>query len=147
MDAIMGMDLSGEGGYFRFSNYAWYAALKLAHEHGWEPAGTKPPEFTVYALDGVSVDEVATRANRQRYYANWDGDYVTYQQVVSDEDAANIADALERALEDVPEEGNFAKPVLTAAQYQALARNELSDEEISEAIDWYIKHRAERPHR
>jgi hypothetical protein len=34
MNAIMGMDLSGKGGYFRFSNHAWCAALELAHEHG-----------------------------------------------------------------------------------------------------------------
>src|SRR3712207_9235910 len=86
----MGRDLSGEGGYFRFSIHGWCAALELAHEHGWEPAGTEPPEFTVYAPDGVTVDEVRTRAERQRY-ANWDGGYFTNEyQVVSDEDAANI---------------------------------------------------------
>ena len=70
----MGMDLSGKGRYFCFSQGTWRAVLGLAWEHGWEPAGTKPPEFTVYAPDGVTVDEVATRAERQRY-ANWDGGY------------------------------------------------------------------------
>jgi len=48
-------------------------------------------------------------------------------------------------LDLVPEEGGFAKPLLTGARWQALAHGELSDEEISEAIDRYIKHRAERP--
>jgi hypothetical protein len=145
MDAIMGMDLSGKGGYFRFSNDAWYAALELAHEHGWEPAGTKPPEIAVYAPDGTTVDEEVPRVERQAY-EDWDGDYFyNDDRLVTDEDARNIADALERALDLVPEEGGFAKPVLTAAQWQALARGELSDEEISEALDRYIKHRAERP--
>jgi hypothetical protein len=101
MNEIMGMDLSGKGGYFRFSHRAWGAVLELAREHGWEPAGTKPPEITVYAPDGVTVDEVATRAARQRY-ANWDGVYVANnRQVICDADAANIVDALERALDDV----------------------------------------------
>jgi hypothetical protein len=141
----MGMDLSGKGGYFRFSIHRWRAALGLAHEHGWEPAGTKPPEFTVYAPDGVTVDEVRTRVERQRY-ADWDGDYFYNDgRLVTDEDARNIADALERALDLVPEEGGFAKPLLTAAQWQALARDELLDEEVSEARDRYVKHRAERP--
>jgi hypothetical protein len=102
MNENMGMILIGEGGSFRFSHRGWGTVLELAWEHGWEPAGTKPPEWTVYAPDGVTVDEVATRAERQRY-ANWDGIYVANNhQVVSDEDAANIVDALERALDDVP---------------------------------------------
>jgi len=88
------MDLTGEGGYFRFSHGTWRAVLELAREHGWEPAGTKPPEGTVYAVGGGTVDEEATRAARQ-HYADWDGGYFWNEyQVVSDEDAANIADAL-----------------------------------------------------
>jgi hypothetical protein len=139
------MDLSGKGGYFRFSNYAWYAALALAREHGWEPAGTKTPEVTVYAPDGTTVDEVATRMKRQAY-GDWDGDYFYNDgRLVTDEDARNIADALERALDLVPEEGDFAEPLLTPAQWQAVARDELSEEEIGEALNRYVKHRAERP--
>jgi hypothetical protein len=55
MNTNMGMDLSGKGGYFRFSNHRWRAALELAHEQGWEPDGTEPPEMTVYAPDVVST--------------------------------------------------------------------------------------------
>ena len=98
----MGMDLRGEDGSFRFSHRAWGTVLELAREHGCEPAGTKPPEITVYAPDGVTVDEEATRVER-KLYANWDGLYAANnRQVICDEDAANIADALERALDDVP---------------------------------------------
>jgi hypothetical protein len=103
MNANMGMDLSGRGGYFRFSNSAWCAVLELAYEYGWEPAGTEAPEFTFYAPDGVTVDEAQTREWRQ-HYRNWDGSYFGNAfQVVCDEDAANIAEALERALDDVPD--------------------------------------------
>ena len=52
----------------------------------------------MYAPDGVTVDEVRTRASRQ-YYANWGGGYFTNDfQVVCDEDA-NVAHALKRALD------------------------------------------------
>jgi hypothetical protein len=144
MNEIMGMDLSGKGGYFRFSNYGWRAALELAHEHGWEPAGTVPPKFTVYALDGVTVDEVRTRAERQSY-ANWSGGYFTNDyQVVSDEDAANIADALERALDDVPDEGG-GDHLLTPAQHQAVQRGELSEEELDKVIEQVMERQAASP--
>jgi hypothetical protein len=124
MNAKMGMDLSGKGGYFRFSINGWCAALVLAWEHGWEPAGTKAREVTVNAPDGATVDEVRTRASRQ-YYANWGGGYFTNDfQVVCDEDA-NIADALKRALDYVPDE--------------------LSQEEFGEALEQSMERRA-APH-
>jgi hypothetical protein len=124
----MGMDLSGKGGYFRFSNSAWCAVLELAYEHGWEPAGTKAPEFTFYAPDGVTVDEVETRTWRQ-LYRDWNGSYFGNAfQVVSDEDAANIAEALERALDDVSDEGG-GRHLLPPAQHQAARRGELSQED------------------
>jgi hypothetical protein len=146
MNANMGMDLSGKGGYFRFSQGRWGAVLKLAHEHGWEPAGTVPPEFTVYAPDGVTVDEVRTRAERQSY-ANWEGGYFTNDtQVVSDEDAANIADALERALDDVPYGGN-GDDLLNSTQYQAAQRGELSREELDKVLEQVMERRAGSPPR
>jgi hypothetical protein len=99
----MGMDLSGAGGYFRFSITSWGHVLQLAHDHGWEPAGTEPPMITVYEPDGT-VDEEGTRLHREAE-EDWDGGYFwnSYQSVI-DEDAANIADALERALDDVPDQ-------------------------------------------
>jgi hypothetical protein len=98
----------------------------------------------VYAPDSVAVDEVATRAERQRY-ANWDGGYFTNDyQVVSDEDAANIADALERALDDVPDEGGGGH-VLTPAQYHAAQRDELSREDLDKAIEQFMERRAASP--
>jgi hypothetical protein len=58
--------------------------LTLAHEFGgWEPLGTEPPESWEWR--------------------EWSGSYQSndYQRV-TEEDARNLADALERALPDVP---------------------------------------------
>jgi hypothetical protein len=144
MNANMGMDLSGKGGYLRFSQGAWRAVLALAHEHGWEPAGTEPPKVTVYAPDGVAVDETGTRTGRQRY-ANWGRGYFTNDcQGVSDEDAANIADALERAMDDVPDEGGRGN-LLTPAQHQAVQRGELSPDEFDRALEQFMERWAASP--
>ena len=77
----MGMDLDGKGGDFRFNIYGWRAVLALAEMNGWEPAGT------------VLEQELG-----------WSGGYDTNDgQTVTAEDAARLADALERALPDLPD--------------------------------------------
>ncbi len=77
----MGMDLEGEGGYFRFNIHQWSAVLVLAQRNGWEPAGT-----------------VLERA------PGWAGRYDTNDgQTVTAVDAGRLADALERALPDIPD--------------------------------------------
>jgi hypothetical protein len=141
----MGMDLSGEGGHFRFSQDAWGAALELAREHGWEPAATEPPEeFVVYAPDGVTVHEEATQQERKAW-EGWDGSYLyNSRQVVTDEDAANIAASLERALEDIPEEGGATDKLLTPEQYQRMHRSELPHEEFDEALEGFVERQRER---
>jgi hypothetical protein len=74
------MDLSGKGGEMSFNNGTWGHLLKLATMNGWEPAGTR---------------------KRSR---EWDGNYWTNDgQRVTDDDARNLADALEEALPDVPD--------------------------------------------
>jgi hypothetical protein len=118
--------------------------LELAREHGWEPAGTEPPEWTAYTPDGV-VDEEATRAERQGY-ANWGGGYFTNEyQVVSDEDAANIADALECSLDDVPDEGGGVGRLFTNTQWEALQSGELPEEVIDEALERFMERKTTRP--
>jgi hypothetical protein len=95
----MGMDLSGKGGNLHYSHVNWRALLELADKYGWKPAGTEPPDSVFYHED-CTVDEEMTEGYRQMY-EDWDGSYFGNFcfQWVTDEDAANIADALEFALE------------------------------------------------
>ncbi|HWE35075.1 MAG TPA: hypothetical protein VG406_00775 [Isosphaeraceae bacterium] len=90
----MGLDLISESGdSYRFGGFGWATILGLAQRYGWEPRGTLPPE---------GWEESEGEPNEP-----WDGEnYGTCDgQLVSAEDAAAIADALEAALADpaVPE--------------------------------------------
>ena len=73
------MDLSGAGGYFRWSAGAWSQILNLGMQHGWEPIGTGPPR-------GMR------KAECQGFYHGNDG------QLFYARDAKKLADALEQAL-------------------------------------------------
>jgi hypothetical protein len=98
----MGTDFSGKGGYFSVNNATWREVLVLAHEHGWEPAGTEMPKSILYNEDG-SIRAGHTRACWEAA-KNWESmDYFSnVSQWVTDEDASIVADALERALEAEP---------------------------------------------
>lgn len=82
----MGIDLRGAGGQLHFSSQGWAKILELAHSHGWEPEGTLKPGH-------LAEDE------------SWDGTYFTsdYQKVTA-EDASHLAEALEKALAEIPEQ-------------------------------------------
>jgi hypothetical protein len=94
----MGMDLGGKGGYFRFNNATWREVLKLAYDYGWKPAGTEPGRWIdeMGELDKQMCPDPETWESMD-YFSNG-------YQWVTDEDAGNIAEALERALEDIPDE-------------------------------------------
>src|SRR5215217_4990890 len=100
----MGVDLmNANGDYKRFNWSNWRALLELAYEYGWKPAGTAPPQWQYLDHDG-NVDHERTKA----YWwceEDWSGTYFyNERQWVTEEDAANIAEALERTLEDIPDE-------------------------------------------
>ena len=77
----MGIILEGAGGDIWASVFEWGQLLRLAQSYGWVPAGT--------VLDEPNV--------------GWNGGYQTndWQRVTVD-DARNLADALSRALHDLP---------------------------------------------
>jgi hypothetical protein len=94
----MGMDLCGVDNerYFRVGNVAWAKALHLARNHGWEPAGTIDDGFGPAMCNGDDFEPgCPIREERGRYDYN-DGWVVTH------DDARAIADALEKALDDIP---------------------------------------------
>jgi hypothetical protein len=81
----MGFNLSNGKENIRFSTVSFYKTLGLAKTYGWIPKGTNCPE---------KMDELE----------NWDGEYYTnLGQYVTSEDAINLAKALERALENIPD--------------------------------------------
>ncbi|NWG18818.1 MAG: hypothetical protein HXY39_00680 [Chloroflexi bacterium] len=83
----MGMDISGAGGYFRWTNLGWSEVLSLARSAGWEPVGTGPPRGVLKA--------------------DWSGTYFSNDgQLVYARDAKRLADALERAIAECPAEDN-----------------------------------------
>ncbi len=89
----MGMDLSGAGGEFRWNFFSWPRLLQIAEEYGWEPAGT--------TVDPHDEEEMP--------HGRWSGGYTSNDaQTVTAEDARNLADALERALPDIPDEDVLA---------------------------------------
>ena len=85
----MSIDLSNENGRtLKYSGSMWRGLMILALNNGWEPAGTKLPEH--YS---------------EEMRSNWDGNYsLNDLQIVSANDAVNIAHALESALEQPPTE-------------------------------------------
>jgi hypothetical protein len=108
------MDLSGVGGYFRFNCSAWTQVLELGRLFGWEPAGTVPDvDLQLSVRFGDEKGNLTgTEEEREQFAAEvrreWDGSYCNGGyfsndfQVVTAEDATNLAEALERALLDVP---------------------------------------------
>jgi hypothetical protein len=109
----MGMDLSGVGGYFRWSAGSWSQILDLGLQHGWEPTGTGPPRGTY-------------KADHQGIYHGNDG------QLFYARDAKKLADALEQALAEM----SFKKPVKKKRIDQ---RDWLSSPEGIESIRQFIK--------
>ena len=79
----MSMTLSGTERSLCVDHGAWSQVLLTAHENGWEPMGTLPPIFDQDSLD-------------------WSGNYTSNDsQLVGEEDAASLGDALERALLEI----------------------------------------------
>src|SRR5690242_7336785 len=82
-DEKMSMTLSGTERTLLVGHGAWGQVLSTAQENGWEPMGTLPPIYGQEALD-------------------WSASYTSNDsQLVIDEDAASLADALERVLLDI----------------------------------------------
>ena len=77
----MGYDLTSESGdTLRFNGAGWALLLNVAEAYGWQPLGSLPPT-------DCSGD--------------WDGTYDANEgQIVSREDAKNLADALTQAQND-----------------------------------------------
>ena len=106
----MSVTLSHHGDHYYIQNLGWVNLLKLAYEYGWEPAGTELLLADVVYVNGKVDYEATERFNAPRKDYDWDGSYFGSDfQFVTDEDAANIADALERAIDDIPNQQAYTR--------------------------------------
>jgi hypothetical protein len=104
-----------------FNIFIWPLLLELAVSYGWKPAGTRAP------ID-IYTGEIMT--------GEWDGSYCSNDgQVVIKEDAASLADALERALPDIPDhEIPVKQEVLSIDQLGPILANVIENEFGKDAI-------------
>src|SRR5262245_55203115 len=105
---IMGLDADGElcpktvigpegepdpeRRYYRYGGAQWKRALDLGIQHGWRPMGTVPSESSRSAWEEFG------RFENDYQPSDWQ-----YCKQFLAEDAANLADALQRAMADEPE--------------------------------------------
>ena len=93
----MTFDLVGRGGHMNLTMNTWTTLLDLAQQYGWEPMGTE-------------VNLARARANAQAAGEEfdpddlyWRGSYLcAFGDIVGDQDAKNLAAALERFLSEYP---------------------------------------------
>jgi hypothetical protein len=106
----LGPALYGACGEFSLSDRAWRLLLALASAYGWMPAGTQPPD-PEYVDDELS-----------HMAAPWDGRYTPPEcQRMTGSDARAIADALEHALPDIPDQDALSEKVLAPSAAAPLA--------------------------
>jgi hypothetical protein len=93
----MGMDLTNVAGEtYRFNTTSWRKVLELACQYGWKPQGTEPGRW--YDETGRLCEQLSPNPDE------WNGSYFSNDfQWVTDKEAANIAHALEQALDDIPD--------------------------------------------
>jgi hypothetical protein len=80
--------------------HAWGCVLKLGSDYGWKPKGTKAPTFCWCSKNKLKNDQICEICCIPEN--EWHGSYFCNDgQVTTTEDALNIADALEKANEDL----------------------------------------------
>lgn len=93
----MSFDIVGKGGHMCLTTNTWATLLNLAQASGWEPMGTK------VNLAQCRADAAAMGHAFDPHDLYWSGSYLcTFGDVVTDQDAKNLADAPDRFLSDYP---------------------------------------------
>ena len=139
----MGYDLTNieTGAEFRVQFVAWHKALALGRLYGWVPAGTRPrPEYGNLVPDPDDEREHPTlyATDRAAFAADWptlpleDQYVVNERQRVTTEDATAWAEALTRALPDIPDHADPAEKVVTIG--------DVTDPEQVAALGWLGPH-------
>ncbi len=116
----MGFDLTGHGGEFWWNIFVWPRLLDVAKRYGWKPAGTR-----LRREDG-SIDDSWARGYDSSDF-----------QWVSTEDASALADALERALPDMPDHDALEHKTVPIPEAQARLGPvaAVGDQDVEVAVD------------
>lgn len=154
----MSTSIGNAHGDMTLNNTAWSNLCQLAMMYGWEPAGTEPArwgELTDPHYIHVRDEwDAAWRVARDRgdepppypeipesAYTweppelNWDGNYWTNDgQFVTDEDARNMAAAVERSLDDIPDHYAMDHKTKPIEGYPGLAA--ITDDDFSPIEFW-----------
>ena len=108
-----------------FSRQFWSKALELAGVYGWKPLGTRPP----------------SHLNFYKLGAEWNGGYLTNDgQTVKAEDARSLAAALERSLDDIPNEdipvdwNSMVRPEDDLPEWLSPEEREFIEEELQDGL-------------
>lgn len=132
----MTMDLIGKQRETCFNNHTWGLLLELAQEYGWKPAGAIATDEDEEIKEPCEVLEL-TEEELQKYRVSPDdpvaqsiksscvrsGDSVLNSYFynagyrMTAKDACALADALERALPDVPRHDALAHKMVTYPQF------------------------------
>jgi hypothetical protein len=95
----------GECGEFSVPGSFWLTVLEVAQRYGWKAAGTNPPDPEYFEDLPASLPGDVLEFDFSEFYS-WGGHdggyYPPNGQQVTQEDAKNLAQALERALPDIP---------------------------------------------
>lgn len=93
----MSFDLVGRGGHMNLTMNTWTTLLDLAQQYGWEPMETEVNLARARARAQAAGEEF----DPDDLY--WRGSYLcTFGDIVGDQDAKNLAAALERFLSEYP---------------------------------------------
>jgi hypothetical protein len=113
----MAMHLHSARGDFGWDIFSWQKLLRLAERYGWRPAGTT-----------LSEEEMKWMPN-----GRWDGSYTTNDgQTVVAADALSLAEALDRAVLDIPSEDVIARHRAPSGGIQILP-----DPPAIDDLDWF----------
>lgn len=95
-------------GTLNYSNLQWGLLIKLAYDHQWTPYGVRPPE------DWCATNPASEGGGTKRWHFM---DYFSLKrQRIIAIDALAIADALERALPDIPTHDALSHKVIQEIQ-------------------------------
>jgi hypothetical protein len=111
---------------------SWCCLLDLAERHGWKPQGTVLKTSIEYVKYGGDPDNPEIAQGLWSYaedkVKNWCGGYTSNEfQWVTEDDARNMTDALERALEERDEEFTWVINGKSGEDYVVLSKSEVEE--------------------